>query len=175
MFPHCKEPPLEFTLTGTVYDKDNGSPIAGADVTLVGSSNSGDPINIKVTSDGNGGFNFDKTQIKGNYTYTLDVKKENYIGTGDKFSTVGLKSSTNYAREYFLIPIPKEGTEIEMPLVLYPYREWSLLVNEEVNSPDSLNFLRNVRGVAGERLLASKGPPAHPSQPPHVALDLLAN
>jgi peptidoglycan-associated lipoprotein len=138
------EPPLEFSLTGTAYDKDTGSPIPGADVTLVGSSSAGDPVNIKVTADGNGGFNFDKTQIKGNYTYTIDVKKDKYIGTGDKFSTVGLKSSTNFAREYFLIPIPDPSKEIEMPLVLYPYNEWSLLVNQDVNSPDSLNYLLDI-------------------------------
>ena len=140
---HFMEPPLEFTLIGTAYDKDTGSPIPGATVTLVGNSNAGDPVNLKVTSDGNGGFNFDKTQIKANYTYTLDVEKDKYIGTGDKFSTVGLSASTNFAREYFLIPIV-EGVAIEMPEVRYDYTKATLQVNEEVNSKDSLNYLYDI-------------------------------
>jgi peptidoglycan-associated lipoprotein len=141
---HFFEPPLEFSLTGTAYDKDTGSPIPGAEVSLVGSSSNGDPINLKATTDGNGGFNFDKVQIKGDYTYTVDIRNPKYIGTGDKFSTVGLKASTNFAREYFLIPIPDPSKEIEMPLVLYPYNEATLLVNSEINSPDSLNYLLDI-------------------------------
>lgn len=141
---HFSEPPLEFSLTGTAYDKETGSPISGAEVTLVGSSNSGDPVNIKVTADGNGGFTFDKTQIKHNYTYTIDVHKDKYIGTGDKFSTVGLISSTNFAREYFLIPIPEDKAGIEMPEVRYDYTKADLQINEEVNSKDSLNYLYDI-------------------------------
>jgi len=43
------------------------------------------------------------------------------------------------AREYFL----KEITEKEypMPLVLYPFNKAELLINEEVNSADSLSYL----------------------------------
>jgi peptidoglycan-associated lipoprotein len=141
------EQALEFSLVGTVYDKDSGSPVAGAEVTLVGSSNAGDPINLKLTSDGNGGFSFDKTQIKSNYTYTIDVQKDKYIGTGDKLSTVGLSASTNFAREYFIIPIPDPTSRqggIEMPEVRYDYAKSALQVNAEVNSKDSLNYLYDI-------------------------------
>jgi peptidoglycan-associated lipoprotein len=141
------EQALEFSLVGTVYDKDSGSPVAGAEVTLVGSSNAGDPINLKLTSDGNGGFSFDKTQIKSNYTYTIDVQKDKYIGTGDKLSTVGLSASTNFAREYFIIPIPDPTSRqggIEMPEERYDYAKSSLQVNAEVNSKDSLNYLFDI-------------------------------
>ena len=138
---------LDFTLTGTVYDKDTGAPLAGAEINLVGSSNSGDPVNLKVTTDANGGFNFDKTQIVSNYTYTLDVQKEKYIGTADRLSTVGLNASTNFAREYFIIPIPDPTSRqggIEMPEVRYDYAKSSLQVNAEVNSKDSLNYLFDI-------------------------------
>lgn len=141
------EQALEFSLTGTVYDKDNGTTIGGAEVTLVGSSNSGDPINLKLTTDGNGGFSFDKTQIKSNYTYTIDVQKDKFIGTGDKLSTIGLSASTNFAREYFIIPIPDPTSRqggIEMPEVRYDYAKSELQVNAEVNSKDSLNYLYDI-------------------------------
>jgi peptidoglycan-associated lipoprotein len=137
---HFTEPPLEFTLVGTAYDKDTGTPLAGANVTVTGSDGS----SIKLTADGNGGFNMDKSQLKANTSYVVDIQKDKYIGTGDKFSTVGLKSSTNFAREYFLIPIPEIGVEISMPLVQYPYNETVLLINDEVNSADSLNFLLEI-------------------------------
>ncbi len=141
------EQSLEFSLVGTVYDKDSGTPVGGAAVTLVGSSNSGDPINLNMTTDGNGGFSFDKTQIKSNYTYTIDVQKDKYIGTGDKLSTIGLSASTNFAREYFIIPIPDPTSRqggIEMPEVRYDYAKSALQVNAEVNSKDSLNYLYDI-------------------------------
>jgi peptidoglycan-associated lipoprotein len=138
---------LDFSLVGTVYDKDSGAPVGGSEISLVGSSNSGDPINLKVTTDANGGFSFDKSQILSNYTYTLDVQKEKYIGTADRLSTVGLNASTNFAREYFIIPIPDPTSRqggIEMPEVRYDYAKSSLQVNAEVNSKDSLNYLFDI-------------------------------
>ena len=137
---HFTEPALEFTLVGTAYDKETGTPLGGANVTVSGSDGS----SIKLTADGNGGFSMDKSQMKANTSYSVDIQKEKYIGTGDKFSTMGLKSSTNFAREYFLIPIPEIGVEISMPLVQYPYNQTILLINEEVNSADSLTFLLDI-------------------------------
>lgn len=138
---------LDFSLVGTVYDKDSGTPVAGCEITLVGSSGSGDPVNLKVNTDANGGFSFDKTQIAPNYTYTFDVQKDKYIGTSDKLSTVGLNASTNFAREYFIIPIPDPSSRqggIEMPEVRYDYNKSSLQINAEVNSKDSLNYLFDI-------------------------------
>jgi peptidoglycan-associated lipoprotein len=137
---HFTEPPLEFSLAGTALDKDTGTPLAGANVTVTGSDGS----SVKLTTDGNGGFSMDKSQVKANTSYTVDIQKDKYIGTGDKLSTIGLKSSTHWAREYFLIPIPEIGVEISMPLVQYPYNETVLLINDEVNSADSLNFLLEI-------------------------------
>jgi peptidoglycan-associated lipoprotein len=70
----------------------------------------------------------------------VDVSKDQYIGTGDSFSTIGLKESQKFYREYFLEPIIVTK-EYPMPLVLYPYNEAVLLVNDTVNSQDSLNYL----------------------------------
>lgn len=132
-------PPLEFSLVGTAYDQNTGTPIAGCDVVVKGSDGS----DYKLTTDGNGGFTLDKTKILANVNYSVDVQKKDYIGTGDKFSTVGLKESTNFAREYFLLPVLKD-VEYKMPLVLYPYDQTVLLVNDTVNSKDSLNYLYNL-------------------------------
>lgn len=137
------EPPLEFAMTGSVYDKDNGGSIADATITLVGSSATGDPINITKKTDGNGGFSFDKSELKGSYNYTVNIEKDKYIGAGGSFTTVGLKNSTNFAKEYFLIPII-ENVEYEMPTVLYPFNKTELLVDDQINSADSLNYLLDI-------------------------------
>lgn len=133
---YFKEPPLEFELIATVYDEKSGSPLADADVTVKGSN--GDDYKLKT--DGNGGFSLDKTKVKPETTYTVSVQKPDYIGTGDKFSTVKVSASTKFAREYFLKPVEK-NVEYKMPMVLYPYNQAILLVDNEVNSQDSLNFL----------------------------------
>lgn len=133
------EPPLEFSLVGTAYDKNTGTPLSGAKVTVTGSDGS----SYNLTTDGNGGFSLDKTQIKAATNYSVQVDKEQYIGTGDKFSTVGLTVSTKFAREYFLIPIIV-NVAIDMPLVQYPYDQATLLVNNDVNSEDSLNYLLDI-------------------------------
>ena len=132
-------PPLEFTLVGTAYDQETGTPLAGCKVLVKGSDGS----DYSLTTDGNGGFSLDKTKVLPGVNYTVDVQKDKYIGTGDKFSTVGLKESTNFAREYFLLPIIQER-EYKMPLVLYPYDQTVLLVNDTVNSADSLLYLFNL-------------------------------
>jgi peptidoglycan-associated lipoprotein len=71
----------------------------------------------------------------------VDVDKTDYIGIqGDRFSTRNLKENTNFAKEYFIQLIEKD-VEYHMPLVQYPYNKTELLVNETVNSQDSLNYL----------------------------------
>lgn len=131
-----REPPLEFELIATVYDNDNGSPIADADVTVVGSN--GD--NFQLKSDGNGGVSLGKDKMKGDVTYAIEVAKKDYIGTADKLTTKGLKESTTFAKEYFIKPIIL-NTIYELPEVRYDYNKATLQVNNEVNSKDSLNYL----------------------------------
>jgi peptidoglycan-associated lipoprotein len=134
------EPPLQFTFAGNAYDKENGSSIADAEISLVGSSANGDPITITKKTDGNGGFSFDEKELKAGYNYTVKVEKDQFIGASGTFSTVGLKSSTNFAKEYFLMPIIKDK-EYDMPTVLYVFAKADLLIDEQVNSADSLNYL----------------------------------
>lgn len=127
-------PAIEFCFRANVYDYDTGIPLMGS-VTVMGS----DGNSWELTADADGGVSLCEEEIQKNTTYTVEVKNEGYIGTGDKFSTVGLTESTTMAREYFL----KEITEKEypMPLVLYPFNQADLLINDEVNSADSLNYL----------------------------------
>jgi peptidoglycan-associated lipoprotein len=133
------ERPLEFTMTGTAYNKKTGNTLSGCKVTIIGSDGS----TYNVVTDANGSFFLDKTKVKFETKYTVDIQKENFIGTADKFSTKGAKESTNYQQDYFLIPV-EIGKEYPMPTVLYPFNKTELLITDEVNSADSLNYLLNI-------------------------------
>jgi peptidoglycan-associated lipoprotein len=129
-------PPLVFCLKATVYDYDTGVPIPDAKVIVQGTDGS----SYEISSDGNGGISLCDGQIIAETNYSVDVSKTGYIGTGDQFSTVGLTESTTFAREYFLKEIVIEK-EYDLPLVLYPFDQATLLVNDAVNSRDSLEYL----------------------------------
>lgn len=133
-------PNIQFCFRANIYDYDTGVPLMGT-VSVQGS----DGNSWELTADVDGGVSLCNEEIQKNTTYTVEVRNSGYIGTGDKFSTVGLTESTTMAREYFL----KEITEKEypMPLVLYPFNQADLLINDEVNSADSLNYLLDLLQV----------------------------
>ncbi|MEO0405315.1 MAG: OmpA family protein, partial [Bacteroidota bacterium] len=92
------------------------------------------------TTDANGGISLTDGEIIIETNYSVDVSMEGFIGTGDQFSTVGVTESTTFAREYFLKEIVIDK-EYDLPLVLYPFDQAELLINDEVNSADSLSYL----------------------------------
>jgi peptidoglycan-associated lipoprotein len=129
-------PPMEFCYRAYVYDYDTGMPVSGASITLESSEGK---ISSE-TSNEDGSLELCDGEIEEGVSYDVDVKNEGFIGTGDRFSSIGLTESTTFAREYFLKEIVLEK-EYDMPLVLYPSNSAELLINEEVNSADSLEFL----------------------------------
>ncbi len=133
-----KEPPLVFKFIGTAYNKSTGGTLSDANVSVKGSDGS----DFKLTSDGNGGFTLDEKQLKPNVNYTVRVDKDGYLGAGDSFST-NSKTSLNIAKDYFLDPIVVDKA-YEMPLVLFIYTKADLLIDNTVNSQDSLNYLLDV-------------------------------
>lgn len=131
-----KMPPLEYNFIANVYDFDTGVPLANAKVTVQGT----DGNSYDLSADGNGGVKLDNGEVVKETNYSVDVALDGYIGTGDQFSTVGLSESTTFAREYFLKEIKTDVT-YDFPEVLYLFDKADLLVDEEVNSTDSLNYL----------------------------------
>ncbi len=131
-----KMPPLEFVLDAVIYNAKTGEPIPGAKLVINGTDNA----SFDLQADGNGGVKLDNGELLVETTYTADISMEGFIAAGDKFSTVGLERSTTFAKEYFLDPIDTEVT-YDIPQVLYPLGSAELLINAEVNSADSLNYL----------------------------------
>lgn len=131
-----KLPPLEFCYQAYVYDYDTGMPLSGATLTL----ESKDGTSAEFTTDEEGELALCEGEISEGATFGVDVAFEGYIGTGDLLTTEGLTESTTLAREYLLKEIVL-NKEYDMPVVLYPLGSADLLMDENVNSADSLNYL----------------------------------
>jgi peptidoglycan-associated lipoprotein len=143
-----KLPECALTLKGRVRDQDTKEPLAGATVTLTGTD--GTTATIKADSEGN--FEFGKRgrsrYIKKGVNYTLEFEHQN----GDKFwlkkkskrSTMDkdLCNETFYEDIELLCAVGCKP--IIMPEVQYPLGKATLLVNDKVNSKDSLQFLYDV-------------------------------
>ncbi len=131
-----KMPPLEFDYVPYVYDYDTGMPIAGATVTVTG--NEGE--SVSGSSDDEGGVEDGRWEIGAESTYSVSISMDGYINAGDQFSTVGLSKSTNFIKEYLLREVVT-NEDYPMPLVQYEFAKADLVVNDAVNSRDSLDYL----------------------------------
>ena len=129
-------PPLEFDYVPYVYDYDTGMPIVGAKVTVTGS----DGESVSETTDDEGGAEGGGWEIGAESTYAVDISMDGYISAGDQFSTVGLSKSTNFVKEYLLREVVT-NEDYPMPLVQYEFAKADLVVNDAVNSKDSLDYL----------------------------------
>ena len=134
-------PEMKFCYRANVYDNATGNPLM-ANFTVQGSDGS----SFQLTADADGAVSLCEDEVTKETSYTVDVKLDGYIGKSGYFSTVGLTESTTFAREFFLKEVILEE-EYPMPLVLYPLNKADLLVNNEVNSEDSLNYLVDLMDV----------------------------
>ncbi|MGA0434939.1 MAG: OmpA family protein [Flavobacteriales bacterium] len=128
-------PPMEFCFQGLVFDAATRNELP-ANVTVKGSN--GDSYSVKA--DANGFFSLCDGQIKQMPNYEVTVEYEGYITVGDAFTMQYATNSTTFTREYPMIEVVLDK-EYDMPTVFYPFNEAELLVNGEVNSADSLNYL----------------------------------
>jgi len=114
------EPPVEFTLSGTIKDDRTLQYIHDAEIKLIGS----DGTSIIGRSNTIGRYEFNKAQILPNTTYELIVSKENYFNAKGTETTVGIERSKDFVRDFVLEPIPKEP--IVLPEILYDLAKWDL-------------------------------------------------
>ena len=134
-------PPILIDLTVNVVDQDTRESVPGMEVRIVGSDGS----NFIVKTDENGMVNLSKKADGSRYisqgnTYSIEVKdvKGKWLGTHSRFSTMTASKPTRIIRELGILDIDKP---IRLPEVQYPLGSAELLVNDQVNSKDSLNYL----------------------------------
>lgn len=145
-------PPLIFKLEGTVTDVDTKEPLGNVKVSLMGTDGS---IG-EVKTDPTGHYAFETREneeryILENTSYTIEVSAvaepasngHKYLGAKGQETTVGLEQSTAFIKDFALLCADCDK-EIKMPLVLYELAKWDLLVNDEINSKDSLEYLYSI-------------------------------
>jgi peptidoglycan-associated lipoprotein len=118
-------PDMLFALQGKTMDKGTGEPLADAKVELVGT----DGTSYSTLSDANGTFSFEENgkdrYIKQGVSYTVRASKDQYLVVNDQITTVGLKESTTFVKEYLLQPVIPDKP-IALPEVLFDLGSASL-------------------------------------------------
>ena len=114
------EPPLEFTLSGTVRDDRTLMYVEEASVKLVGSSG----ISVTTLTNENGFYSFGKSQMEPNTTFEIIVAKPNYFNAKGTITTVGVEFSKDFEKDFMLQPIPEEP--VVLPEILYDLAKWDL-------------------------------------------------
>lgn len=114
------EPPILFTVAGTIKDQNSLQYVDGASVKIVGSDGS----NYTTRSSETGAFMFTNSQIELNQTYILTIDKANYFTFTDTISTVGLEFSRDFNEDYMINMIPDEP--VVLPDILYDLAKWEL-------------------------------------------------
>jgi peptidoglycan-associated lipoprotein len=133
-------PEVKFELEVYVKDKATQAPIPGVQITLVGS----DGTQVVKTTDEEGKFFFIENGsgrfIAKDISYSLETTKNDFLVAKSKFSTVGEANSKKYIEEVFMQPASKDVV-IDFPEVQYAYDKSDLLVDDRINSRDSLDYL----------------------------------
>ena len=144
-----------FILDVYVLDKETGEPINGATIKLTGidTNQVGGIVSDYVkTSNVEGRYKFDeispgKRYILKNLLYEIEVEADNYLSARGQQSTY-LAENDNVSKywpiEIFLQPVVTESGEalvIDFPEVQYAFAKSELLVDERINSKDSLDYL----------------------------------
>ncbi|MBQ8222670.1 MAG: OmpA family protein [Bacteroidales bacterium] len=114
------EPPILFTISGTIKNASSLQFVEGATVKISGSDGS----NFTTNSSEKGAFLFTNSQIKLGNTYILTIDKTNYFSFTDTISTVGLEFSRDFAEDYEISVIP--DLPVVLPDILYELSKWEL-------------------------------------------------
>ena len=114
------EPPLEFTLSGTVRDDRTLLFVEDAAVKLVGSNG----LSVTTMTNDQGFYSFGKSQMEPNTTFEIIVAKQNYFNSKGTITTVGVEFSKDFEKDFMLEPIPQEP--IVLPEILYDLAKWDL-------------------------------------------------
>jgi len=114
------EPPLLFSIEGTITDDRSLFAVENAAVKLVGS----DGLSVTAISNQDGYYSFGNSQVKANTTYEIIVSKPNYLNSKASLTTVGVEFSKDFTKDIILQPIPAEP--VVLPDILYDLAKWDL-------------------------------------------------
>jgi peptidoglycan-associated lipoprotein len=113
-------PPVEFTITGLITNRETGDPLEGVKVSLIGSNGS----LVSVRSNTEGYYEFGITQVSRNLDYELKLNEEEFFSSTETINTRAYESSFDFKLDFMLQPIPEEP--IVLPDILYDFAKWDL-------------------------------------------------
>ncbi len=113
-------PPLKFSLSGTVKNNNTLQPIEGVRIRMTGSDGS----SVVAKTDPKGFYSFSPSQVKPNTSYEMIIDLDDYFTKKVTESTVGVERSTDIVRDFMLNPIPDEP--VILPDILYDLAKWDL-------------------------------------------------
>ena len=114
------EPPVLFTVNGTVKDRNSLQYVSGANVTIMGT----DGTKATTLSSDKGAFQFNEGVVNINNIYVITVDKDNYFTTTDTISTVGLEFSRDFTPAFEIAMIPTGA--VVLPEIQYELGKWDL-------------------------------------------------
>ena len=114
------EPPVLFTIAGTIKDETTLQFVSNATITLIGS----DGMSVSTRTNDKGYYLFGNSQVNKNTTYEIVVDKENYFTLTGTETTVGVEFSRDFVKDFMIKPIPQEP--IVLPDILYDLARWEL-------------------------------------------------
>lgn len=114
------EPPLLFTISGTVTDDRTLFAVENATVKLIGSSG----LSVSTITNELGYFTFGNSQVESNTTYEIIVTKPNYLNNKGTVTTVGVEFSKDFEKDIVLLSIPAEP--VVLPDILFDLAKWDL-------------------------------------------------
>lgn len=114
------EPPVLFTLAGTVKDAKTLQFVVDASVKLLGSNGS----SVTTRTNEKGYYMFGSSQLSKNTTYEIIIDKANYFTQTLVETTVGVEFSKDFVKDALLEPIPQKP--IPLPDILYDLARWEL-------------------------------------------------
>ena len=114
------EPPVLFTLAGTVKDEKTLQFVENASIKLIGSNGS----SVTTRTNEKGYYLFGNSQLNKNTTYEIIVDKPGYFTKSLVETTVGVEFSRDFVKDVMLEPIPEKP--IPLPDILYDLARWEL-------------------------------------------------
>lgn len=114
------EPPILFTVNGTIKNRNSLQFVSGANVSIAGT----DGTKATTLSSDKGAFQFNEGVLKLNNIYVITIDKNNYFTITDTISTVGLEFSRDFTPSYEIEMIPTGA--VVLPEIQYELGKWDL-------------------------------------------------
>ena len=132
-------PPISVCMQADVYDQTTGNTLTGAKLHVV-CAETGEEIDYDFEAVELGGQLYCDGIFKAGQSYSVTASFDGYLTNGVNFNYVGVERDRTLPIEF---PLQEAvlAKDYDMPQVLFPFGSAELLIDETVNSADSLTFL----------------------------------